>query len=532
MAKLRRLGLPLLVFFAVLALVAAAGVHRPLDHAAYRAQFAGQADDLELSDEIRLVDLPYPSAMQDRGDPTLFRARLADLLAALAADPSNLPRAVVLDAWFSKDDRGLQMLLDAVRALEQVKVPTYASFNPEAEGRADFDALMREHAQPLYEVTLTGYGHTLVHLHRGILSYQRELAFPTPAGTRYLRALPSTVARDLQWPDAFEAGSLVVPVGSERSVDERTVTFLHEGDLPTGGRFFRAGAADPVTPEFRAAVVVIGSVAADVHAGAPQAGPKLVAWALDDARRGHRNARVPLDHPGVVAGLVIAMGLVTIASLGLLFKFVTPLQSRPAVLGVGGALTGLVALALTGAACRAMGFVMPVGLPVVAVVLAAGLGWRHAAKYLAAGAAEGTGKYDVFISYSRSQGDWVADHVFKPLSALRKPDGQPLKIFFDRTEIDLGEAFTAKYMWAIVDSRVFVPVFSADYYGKNHCRNEMDLAFKRHVDKRLRIAPIALADGAVPEIFSVLNYVDVRANPRFMDDIARVVLDGQGGVPA
>jgi hypothetical protein len=250
-----------------------------------------------------------------------------------------------------------------------------------------------------------------------------------------------------------------------------------------------------------------------------------VAWALDDARRGHRNARVPLDHAGVVAGLILAMGLLTAGAIGLLFKFVPRLQSRPALLAVSGSLTGLALLALTGAACHSMGYVMPVGLPLAAVLLAGLLGWRHAAKYLAAGAAEGSGEYDVFISYSRQHGDWVAANVFAPLAAVRKPDGQPLKIFFDRTAIGLGEAFTSKYMWAIVDSRVFVPVFSADYYGKNHCRNEMDLAFKRHIDKRLRIAPIALEAGAVPEIFSVLNYIDVLTNPRFIDDIVRTILD-------
>jgi hypothetical protein len=279
-------------------------------------------------------------------------------------------------------------------------------------------------------------------------------------------------------------------------------------------------------------VVVVGNMADDVHVGAPQAGPKLVAWALDDARRGHRNARVPLDHGGVVAGLILAMGLLTAGAIGLLFKFVPGLQSRPAMLAVAGSLAGVVLLVLAGAACRAMGYVMPVGLPLAAVLLAGLLGWRHAAKYLAAGAAEGTGKYDVFISYSRQHGDWVAANVFAPLSAVRKPDGQPLRIFFDRTEIGIGEAFTSKYMWAIVDSRVFVPVFSPDYYGKNHCRNEMDLAFKRHIDKRLRIAPLALEAGAVPEIFSVLNYIDVQAHPRFIDDIARTILSAPEGASA
>jgi hypothetical protein len=529
MKVLRRLAIPLALFVVLMALIAFTGMQRPLDYALYRALVVNRTATLTLADEIRLIDLPYPAALRERDDPTVFRARVADLLDRIGADTANLPRAIVLDIWFSKDDRGIAPLADAIARLEQARVRTYASFNPDAAGKTDFEALMREHARALYADRLAGYGHTRMELHQGILSYPLLIAVPSAAGTREVRALPSTVARDLQWPDAFTGTSLVVPVGDERSVDERTIAFVHDGDATTGGRFVaKAG----TTSDLRGAVVVVGSLAEDVHASAPQAGPKLVAWALDDARRGHRNARAPLDSPAILAGLIVAVALITALAIAGLSRIVPPLQTQPIILALAGSAVALFALLGAGAAAFALGYVAPIGLPLAAIVLAAVLGWHYASKFVASGAAEGSGTYDVFISYSRAHGDWVAKRLYEPLSAARGPDGKPLRIFFDRKSIGIGEAFTSKYMRAIVDSLVFVPVFSADYYRKNHCRNEMDLAFKRNVDQRLRIAPIALEAGAVPEIYTVLNFVDVSARPDFIEELLQAILAARQGSAA
>ena len=535
MTILRRLAVPIVLFVVLIALIAFTGLQRPLDYALYRALVANSTATLTLADEIRLIDLPYPQDLRDHDDPTTFRARLADLLNTIAVDSANLPRAVVLDIWFSKDNRGLAPLSEAIAILDQDRVRIYASFNPEAGGKSTFDELIREHARGLYSDHLAGYGHTRMELHQGILSYPRNLWLPAVAGTRELRALPSIVARDLQWPDAFSGASLVVPVGDERSVDARTVAFVHGDAATTGGRFVAKAAAPnaaAVTPDLRGAIVVVGSLAEDVHATAPQAGPKLVAWALDDARRGHRNARVPLDSPAILAGLIFAVALITALAIAGLSRVVPALQTRPVVLAVIGGAFALAALLASSAAAFALGYIMPVALPLAASVVAAVLGWHYAAKFVASGAAEGTGIYDVFISYSRAHGDWVSSKLYAPLSAARGPDGKPLKIFFDRKSIGIGEAFTAKYMRAIVDSLVFVPVFSADYYRKNHCRNEMDLAYKRNIDQRLRIAPIAIEPGAVPEIYSVLNYIDVNVRPDFVDDLVQAILVARQGTTA
>ena len=88
----------------------------------------------------------------------------------------------------------------------------------------------------------------------------------------------------------------------------------------------------------------------------------------------------------------------------------------------------------------------------------------------------------------------------------------------------LGEAFTTRYMWAIVDSRFFIPIFSDDYYGRKHTRNEMDMAYKRFVEKKIVILPVALTAQPVPEIYSHLNYVDAQANPQFIEDIQKSLL--------
>jgi len=147
MAVLRRLGTYLLAFLAVMALFVATGLWRGLDYAFYRALYLDRPDAIMLADEIRLIDVPYPESLRQKANPEQFRERLADLLAVIAGQSENLPRAVILDAWISKDDRGLAPLEQAIGALDKLGVRTYASFNPEAEGQKDFDRLMQEHAQ-------------------------------------------------------------------------------------------------------------------------------------------------------------------------------------------------------------------------------------------------------------------------------------------------------------------------------------------------------------------------------------------------
>jgi len=52
----------------------------------------------------------------------------------------------------------------------------------------------------------------------------------------------------------------------------------------------------------------------------------------------------------------------------------------------------------------------------------------------------------------------------------------------------------------------------------------MKFAYKRFVEQKIRILPIAHSNEAVPEIYAGLNYVDAQANPEFIEDIRKTLL--------
>jgi hypothetical protein len=513
------------LFVVLLAGFVATNLWRPLDYFIYRTLYLDSAEQIALADNILLVDLPYRSNDTDN-DPAEYRLRLANLLDAIAARESERPQAVVLDVWISNDTRGLRELAGAMRRLRERRagpIDVYASFNPDADATRDAERLWKEHAQDLYRSVLTGYGHTALNLFRGVVSYQPELQIPSAAGTELIRALPVEVAVDLGRSEPI--GDIVFPIGSVEQLARHSVAFVHAGTNTGDGRFVASrDSSAPATPAFDKAVVLVGSVAEDRYPGAPQAGPNLIAWALNDRLTGGGHARRPLNHPALVIAQTLVFTALTVAVFALQFKFVRRVQTRPgltACLAVG---VSLLTLAAAAAAALLLGYVTPVGLTLFAIVLAGILSWRFALEFLATGRAEGAAKYDAFISYSRQESEWVVKHVYEPLKSMRKADGTELAVFFDRAEIGLGEAFTAKYMWAIVDSRFFIPVFSEDYYARNHTRNEMDLAYKRAVEKKIVILPVAYAAGTVPEIYAHLNFVDAQANPLFIEEIQKTLL--------
>ena len=193
----KRLSSYLLVFVVLLAGFVATDLWRYLDYFVYRTLYLDSAKHIQLAENILLIDLPYRSNDSDN-DPTEYRRRLADLLGVIGASERERPQAVILDVWISNDTRGLPDQADAITRLRQRRegpVDVYASFNPDADGKQTARQLWKEHAQDLYTSVLTGYGHTLLNLSMGVLSYAPELQIPATAGTTELIwALPTKVA--------------------------------------------------------------------------------------------------------------------------------------------------------------------------------------------------------------------------------------------------------------------------------------------------------------------------------------------------
>ena len=390
MATLKRLSGYLLVFAILLIGFVATGLSHSLDYFVYRTFYLDGAGHIELADNILLIDLPYRANDSDN-DPTEYRLRLTDLLRQIAARESDRPQAVVLDVWISNDARGLPELTGAITGLRgrrQGAVDVYASFNPHAEGKRDAQQLWREHAQDVYRSALTGYGHTSLNQFMGVLSYQPELQIPGAAGTTELMwALPTRVAIDLGRVDEQSSGDAVVlPVGNEGKMRDHTVAFMHAGTSTTNGTFFTSRSASARTEvKLDKKIVVVGSLVEDRYKDAPQAGPQLIAWAINDQLKHDRQAKQPLNKPGLVLGQTLFFAAFTVLVFALLFKYVKRLQTKPMLMACLSVGIALAALAMVGAAALTLNYVTPVGLTLFAIVLAGILAWRFALTFLVTG---------------------------------------------------------------------------------------------------------------------------------------------------
>jgi TIR domain len=313
---------------------------------------------------------------------------------------------------------------------------------------------------------------------------------------------------------------------------------------PGGGYFQRLGAAGgratalDLTRELNDKIVLVGSFDVDWDADMPQPGPQLLAWGLSDRLNAGTGAAAAFYQPESriwVEGLeALVFAVLTALVFAMIYAYIKRLRTRPALIAAAAAVIAIVCLAAVALLRLNQHTVPPVGLATFAIVIVGLLAWHFAYKFLLTGQAEGSGRYDVFVSYSRAHADWVKKNVYEPLKAMRKPDGSALEIYFDTDVMQLGKDFTANYMWAIVDSRVFIAVFTDDYYAKNHSRNEIDVAYHRKVSKLIKLLPIAVSPAAVPDIFRKDDYVDAAGEPNFMDKVRRAIMAAldPGATPA
>jgi len=450
------------------------------------------------------------------------------------------PKAIVLDIWFGNNSAQRPELDNAIELLNSKKIKVYAIFDTRNSKNTKFEDQLDKHAKDLYRLFYGGYLHSSIEEHGQFLLYKSNIEFQSKTDSSpIIEALPQRVARDLRHDNnpGGETLGYVLPVGDEAGFDDKTFVFsgvkftcpegeilpLVEEGTDSGGKFTQSGEVSNL--KINSKILLIGSLEKDQPGDGLQAGPKLLAWALSDQMNNNQNAKRPLDQLTFLLGEIVFFSLFVVGIYALLFKFIKAWQTKPILLAVLSLVVGMGLMAMVAFALISLGWFMPVGLTIIAMMLAAVLSWRFAYVYLIVGVTEGSGKYDVFISYSRNDGDWVLEQLYEPLKALRKTDGSELSIFFDRKEIEPGDPFTPRYMWAIVNSRFFIPVFSENYYGaKSHGKNEMDMAYKRAIEKRITMVPITHSFDAIPEIYTHLNFIDVKEQADFFQIIEASIL--------
>jgi len=519
MATLKRLGIYLIIFVVSLSIIASFTTFwKSIDYFVFRSLYLDDANSVELRDDIVLIDLPYYAPGTSTFDRGNYRERLANLLDTIGAHyaANDRAKAVILDIFFRNEPAGLDTLKAALQRLKEKGLKVYGVYDMTQLQKSFFERHDAKQARELYENYFEGFRlHTIFQEKQGIITYASELKYPREqGGSEFVEALALKVARDIygEKNPSQKPRFYVLPMGNEAKIESQTYRFTHNTNVSAGGAF----SADFTMND---TILVVGSLEEDQIQELNKTGTHLLAWALNDQLRREPLAKQPLNSPVVIIGLILFFALFTALVYALLFKYIKQLQTRPVLIALLSFIISAALLLVFGLAILTTDKVLPVGLALIAIALAAILSWQFAHKFLVTGIAEGGEKYDVFISYSHGNSEWVTKNVYEPLAAFRKPNGDKLSIFFDQKSIGLGEAFTSKYMWAIVDSKVFVPVMSEEYYGKNHCRNEMDLAHKRAVEKMLKVLPLAFSYEAVPEIYQGYLYADVNTNPNFMDDL-------------
>jgi len=71
-----------------------------------------------------------------------------------------------------------------------------------------------------------------------------------------------------------------------------------------------------------------------------------------------------------------------------------------------------------------------------------------------------------------------------------------------------------------------VPVYSERYFERPYCREEIEIADQLRIEGRLRMLPVARAVEGVPERYlRKVQYIDARANPKFMGELIAQIPD-------
>jgi hypothetical protein len=112
---------------------------------------------------------------------------------------------------------------------------------------------------------------------------------------------------------------------------------------------------------------------------------------------------------------------------------------------------------------------------------------------------------DIFISYRRSDVDWVRwtrENFVRALSSLLRIRLGSVTVFMDET-IEDGASWPNHLAMSLSRSRIMVPVLSRDYFHSDWCRLELALMHHREKTRNLRTAanpwgliiPVIIDDG-------------------------------------
>ena len=538
MLTLKRLAIYLITFLITLILALSLGDWKKVDN--YLVGYSNQTnEDVNVLNK----DLVFVAIDTEPEAPNVcesFHKKRQNIINVLKVinnqiNSNNGPKGVVLDIWFSNDNTEEENLIQEIQLLQFSNVPVYASYNINASGQTidiekrDFNNLENEHLTSVYDVLSygneiptkgSGRYHTNLFYESHMASYENDFKFHI-GGSKdsvLVESLVYKVVKDLGDSNAMllekkRRGS-IVPFGSIKEMQERTFYFEPDDSLTIESfKAYDNGNPRIQTINMDQKIVIIGDPLNDVaDAGNSDIpGPYVVSWAISDLLDENIRLKLPLEGTSIIVGQMLFFAFFVALVFAFIFKYFRAVQTKPLLIAILSFVAVLLLLYLYYKVILTFKAVIPVGQTIVAMAVAALLSWRFAYKFLVTGVSEGAKKYDIFISYSHGpKAEWVEENVYKPLSEYRNSNGDKLNIFFDKKSIGIGEAFTSKYMWAIVDTRLFLSIVTDEYYGKNHCKNELDLAINRKVENLIKLNMLFFNFKAIPEPYKTFNHVEIK----------------------
>lgn len=481
-----------------------------------------------FSPDILLVDVSYDD------NPEVYRERVGSLLGVLSG-LTDMPRAVALDMYFAKDDRGMEAVKTGIASLRARKVPVYGAVSPLDESGNLSTKFMERHAAPIYTSDLDGFWHTRfdVHLLTSTAKYEPYLDLGQGIG---IPALAVRLAEDLFGRPALIKGETqFLSLGTSDSVADKKYRFVPA--LSGGGEFapFVSGSQ----ADFKGKLVIVGSREKDISPLEGRSGPEVLAWAVSDRiLTTDTSSRLKvLTSPSLLLGMVALFCALAAGVYYLLFRFVTRLQDRLWVVATITVAVCLGALAVVVGILRLLDSVYPaVTLVVLGVAVTALLSWHYShqalmQKTLQTLTSSYPDKYDVFISYSNTPEnlEWVRRNVYEPLTQVRKLDGSFLLPYFDKAgSIVAGDDWFSSLANGINESRFFVPIYTEDYFKSEFCLKEMEWANYKRLNMRPPskfILPVARKIHDIPSEYRLIQAIDVTVYPDFIEKIAHIILE-------
>ncbi len=384
---------------------------------------------------------------------------------------------------------------------------------------------LERHASRLYREVLDGFGHTRFDHLYGVAKYDPYLRLNESVS---IPALPIKIAEDLFGrPISVDNTAIVLYLGYRADAELHGLAFKDgrlEGACVTGN--------GTLSDCLRGKIIIVGSLAADVTAMQSRAGPELLAWALSErVLPADLASPKPLTNAWLLIGLALGHSALTLWILGVILKQMPPMRGRLWLLICLAGALAIAVLCLLVVGLRALNVVyaqvtlVTIGIVATSVLSLAFLRKRALVTDLNNGAPTVEETYDIFISYSRTPENarWVTRNVYEPLSALTKADGSPVRIFFDQNSLRIGVYWFTELTRAIYGSRLFVPVYSTDYFDKPFCKFEIEQAFIKEATQRGFVLPLSRGTTSVPKQYGHVQFLDIDSKAGYIEELSQVV---------